>query len=144
MEKEYTFEGLQRIIANIDYCWPESYPIQFKVVQKDGSINYFEAGICNIDNEEYDDALCGDGQYLSEIAAFSESYETPDTLCVLDIQDADEMKFSEIGEMLKRECDIADDSSIFISDSVERGCRMNFSCEDLSPHCIDKLNKLIE
>jgi hypothetical protein len=143
--KEYTFEVLHRIIANIDYVWPQSFPIQFKIVQRDGRENFYEAGICNItDNIDYENVCGGDGQYLSEIEGFSEGDNVPTYICVLDLQDCDGMKFAEIGEMLKRECEITDSCSIFISDKVSRGGRMEFSTEDLSDDCIKRLEKTIK
>lgn len=139
--KEITFDELHKLVAKIDYVdyvYPQSFPVRFKV--DNGRIDeVYEAGIGDIcDDDDYHDALGGCGQYLANIVR--------DKYKVLSLIDADAMYFNVIGEILRTECEIVEGSKIYLIEekSFTGERKDDFSVHDLSPKCISELNDEVE
>ena len=130
MEK-ITFNDLHRFVSLVDYINPRSYPISFTV----DSVKY-RAGIgpyclddldntsedCDEDAKEhyayFPDFFYGydnEVQYLCRIDSGDDFDGAGGDECVLDACDPDDMSFHEIGDMLKKYCNITDSSEILLS-----------------------------
>ena len=110
MEK-ITFDQLQQLVANIDYIYPDSYPIVFRVTHKRGGIRNYEAGIGRADGEIDPDNLTEECQYLAE----RDTCHGDVFRHVIDVQEPDNMKVSEIGQMLREKCKIKDGDTIWFN-----------------------------
>lgn len=109
--KKINLEDLEKLVSEVDYICPSSYPILFSIINaksKDMIVS-FEVGLgkcydktAELTNEAFglDDEL----QYLAIV-----DNPCDDRVCVksyLDIQNVDCMAFSEIEGMLKKKCNI--------------------------------------
>lgn len=112
------------LIANIDYCFEQTFPVRFKV---DGKT--YEAGLCYFDWGHIDDVHGKHAKKIKkQIMKFCGICETPFFECqylaeindcggleVLDLQDPDAMVYSEIAAMIGKLCG-ADRTSIITLD----------------------------
>jgi hypothetical protein len=104
--KQITFEELHRLVSNIDYAFSDTFPVCFDV-DNNGKRIKFECGISN--QFEFEDEFYDEYQYLmtERVMPFGRKIT-----CFLDLQDADCMAFDAIGEMLKKRCEIDENSVI--------------------------------
>lgn len=101
--KKITFEELHKLVANIDYIDEASFPVKI-AVNNNGEKEKFEFGI----------ALPFD--FLGE-TYFEQQYAMCNTTNICyDLQDPDCMEFDEIGNMIKKICQIKEDSEIMLYD----------------------------
>ena len=141
--KTITFDELHKLTANVDYLYPNTFPIKFKVdnVRYCIGIGYFDddaANECDFDCTDFFYGYENEIQYLSQI---DNKYEET----ILDASDSDNMVFDEIGDILKKCCNITENSKIEL---YERGCfNGRIYCvywADLSDEVVEKERKLIE
>jgi hypothetical protein len=117
------FNDLHRLVSEIDYVNEMSYPVAFAVdgVKYRAGIGAFNTDDCDIygdEGEDFTDFFYGfenEIQYLSRIE--NDDEETTFELdggydYILDAQDPDVMSFDEIGDMLKKCCNITETSDI--------------------------------
>ena len=120
--KEITFKELQDLVANIDYVFLDTFPVRISVENKNGFKRNIEFGITN----EFKVSL----EQFNKVERFNEyQYMAIRTKAmsrwhVVDVQDADEMEYNAIGEMLK-EYGITNESKITLKDSSFSGRRKN-------------------
>lgn len=118
--RKISFKELNDMVFRVDYIDRTSYPFRFYV---DG-VEY-EVGLGDLDVycedadlimkiEEYVQSVCNsdfncfyDLQYLCRI-------EEAETI-VIDIHEPDDMEYEQIGEMLRKKCNIKPNSEIFMS-----------------------------
>ena len=114
-----TFAQLQKYIANIDYVWEESYPVHFGV-ENDGREDTYIAGIDDLWEDEV--PIIFEQQYVSRYGE------------VIDLQEPDAMEFNAIGEMLRKKCNISDNSVIYLyKDESFTGVSYGIDYNDLTP-----------
>ena len=109
--KEIRFNELCRLVSEVDYLCPSSYPINFEVddVEYCVGIGYF----VNNSGKNIDISIAGLREELQYLIKFY--LDGDDAVAVvLDAQDPDEMIYGEIVSMLKRHCGITDDSKIYL------------------------------
>lgn len=106
--KEITFNELCRLVSEVDYLYPSSYPINFEV----GDAEYC-VGIGDfVNNTGKDIDINIDG--LTEGLQYLIKFHLDDEAVILDAQDPDNMVYGEIVSMLKKHCGITDDSKIYL------------------------------
>lgn len=148
MTKAITFDELHQLVSNIDFIYGSSYPVAFTV---DGVKYRAGIGVFNTDGSdekedfsyffyEYDDII----QYLSRIenSDVGASFNCENTCghnLILDAQDPDDMIFDEIGDMLKKCCNITESSDIKLyTDFSFSGERYDIFWMDLDQDVIEK------
>lgn len=104
--KKITFEDLCRLVSEVDYINPYSYPIVFEV---EGVDFEFCVGIGDLYHKESGD-LIQDLQYLLGFPSNGED------CTFFDVQDPDMMIYEEIVSMLKKQCNANEDSIIWLYD----------------------------
>ena len=147
--KKINLKELQDLVSGVDYISPLSYPILFSVINtKSKYIVSYEVGL----GKSYDKAselfnnafgLDEELQYLAIVdnsrdeGVYEESY--------LDIQDPDCMVYKEIGEMLKKKCNINEKTIIVLHqrDSFS-GDERKITYDLLSEDVIKEMEKQIE
>lgn len=82
-QKRIDFNELHRLVANVDYIDPTSFPLFFSV----NGHRY----CCGIEGN-------GEQQYIAEV------FPLIDMWLIIDWQDPDNMEWDRIGEMLKKKC----------------------------------------
>ena len=160
MEK-ITFDDLHRLVSEVDYINEESYPIAFTV---DG--NKYRVGIgsyvlddldntaedCDEDAKKhyayFPDFFSGyedEVQYLCRIDGGDDFDGAGGDECVLDACDPDDMSFNEIGDMLKKCCNITDSSEILLStENSFNGNQYGVWWMELSDEVIAKEKKCVD
>lgn len=121
--KKINFKELHRLVSKIDYINEFSYPVAFTVDGVKyragiGAFNTDDSDVYGDEGTDFTDFFCGydeEIQYLSRIehndeTAFDEWNGGDDH--ILDAQDPDDMDFNEIGDMLKKCCNITETSDI--------------------------------
>lgn len=108
--KKINFNELCDLVAHVDYLWENTFPINFSV---DGT--EYLVGIGNYD--------CGDGTGdelgvfgLTEELQYLMRFNDDGKSEYIDVQDPDQMVYEEIVEMLKKQCNITDNSEICLYD----------------------------
>lgn len=114
--KKISFEELCDLVADVDYLWENTFPIYFKVDNTE-----YIAGIGNYDcgDDTGDDyGVFGITEELQYLARFEPEIDKEgDTLYIprfLDVDDPDDMIYDDIVEMLKKQCNITENSEIVI------------------------------
>lgn len=123
--EQITFEKLQKLVANIDYVFDDSYPVCFDV-NNNGKKIKFECGITN--------AFEFEGQFYDGYQYFMVERVLPSGRKIthfFDLQDPDGMTFDEIGNMLKTHCEIDDNSIIRLFAKSFSGKRKNIDTDKL-------------
>lgn len=114
--KKVSFEELCDMVAHVDYLWEDTFPIYFKVDNTE-----YIVGIGNYDcgDDTGDDyGVFGITEELQYLARFEPDVDSEgDTIYIpryLDVDDPDKMVYGEIVEMLRKQCNITEDSEIGI------------------------------
>lgn len=118
--RKISFKELNDMVSRVDYIDRTSYPFRFYV---DG-VEY-EVGLGDLDVENEDaDLIMKIEEYVQSIcnADFNCFYDLQ-YLCrvgetetiVIDIHEPDDMEYEQIGEMLRKKCNIKPNSEIFMS-----------------------------
>lgn len=118
--KKISLKELQDLVANVDYLLNESYPIAFTVINGNNKLNY-EVGI---GQWEEDNGIDDWNEIIETVFPCSEGIQylclmetnTDNVFSFLDTQDADDMVYDEINDMLKRKCNITDDTEIYLDE----------------------------
>ena len=103
--KKITFDDLCAVVANIDPCFKNTYPISFKVVNTN-NINIYHSGI----------AFSTDHIPIQYIITERTYYKTNTWLSpidCIDAQDDEVMSFEEIVKALQEKCNINENSKIY-------------------------------
>ena len=141
--KPITFDELHCLVANVDYLLPNTFPIKFKV---DGvkyliGVGYFETDGAEDSDVDFTNFFYGYEEEIQFLSRMENSYEET----ILDTSDCDELVFEEIGDILKKCCNITENSKIEL---YERGCFNGYIRDvywaDLSDDVIKKQQKLIK
>lgn len=117
MEK-ITFKKLHDLVANVTDIFEETYPIRFSVNNGNNTLHY-EVGIgewCESEDEEWNDMINYLYPYPMKVQYLSLccSDNPNDVFSFLDAQDSDDMVYDEIEKMLKKKCNITDNSKIYL------------------------------
>lgn len=113
--KTITFKQLCRLVSKVDYLCPDSYPINFAPENGNGE---YKVGIGYLDTSDTTDDIegvfCGERelQYLAKWDEVNDGL----VLTFMDVQDPDNMIYGEIVEMLKKHCNINENSKIYLYD----------------------------
>ena len=108
MARKITFNELHKMVSKIDYINKKSYPVVFSVKNGKDTEKY-ECGITgsfDYQGEEYDEQ-----QYLALVESYGHEMDL-----ILDLVDPDFPSFDEIGNMLKQNCHIDENSEITFYD----------------------------
>lgn len=147
--KKISFKTLHKLVSEVDYLWDETYPITFKVDDRNYEIGIGE--YCGYDDDEQFIEKCD--YYLGYIQDIQYLTEYPEDSMgkVLDMQDPDMMVFEEIGEMLKKKCKINPNSKIYLDinrsfngnyeEDIDEIFTPEFNFEDLSQELINDINE---
>lgn len=118
MEK-ITFKKLHDLVANVDYVFEESYPIRFSINNGNNTLHY-EVGIgewYESEDYEWNDMINYLYPYQMKVQYLSiRCGDNPNNVFFLDAQDSDDMVYDEIGKMLKKKCNITDNSKIYLDE----------------------------
>ena len=115
--KKISFNKLCKLVSEVDYINPKSYPIQFEVNDVEycvgiGSFDVYGAKEKGYDVENFFGCLEDELQYLLKTTIVDD-----DILCTfVDVQDPDAMSYEGIVAMLKKQCNITKDSVIYLYD----------------------------
>jgi hypothetical protein len=125
VNEKITFETLHQLVSEVDAYNNETYPISFTVdgvKYRAGIGDYNLETLTDEDNtedlkeyEDYKDFFNFDRtelQYLSRVDDEEEFNGAAGCECVLDVDDPDTMIFENIGEMIKKCCNITESSDI--------------------------------
>lgn len=138
------FEELQRIISDIDYLSNSLEYVEFAVINGDKFTRYC-AGIGQFG---YDVNLKLKYHKFADIVSEEPQYIVDATHdIILDLQDPDAMVFEQIGEILKKKCNITEYSDILLykyepeEDEVVDEERLNLAFYKMDEILKQKLNK---
>lgn len=107
--KKITFNELCDLVSKVDYINSKSYPIIFDI---DG-VEYY-VGIGDFVNDTGKDTDVNFGGLTEELQFLMRFYD--DIASIRDVQDPDNMVYEEIVSMLKKQCNITDNSEIYLYD----------------------------
>lgn len=107
--KKITFNELCDLVSNVDYINPKSYPIIFDV----DNVEYY-VGIGDFVNDTGKDTDINFGGLTEELQFLMSFYN--DIASIRDVQDPDIMTYEDIVSMLKKQCNITDNSEIYLYD----------------------------
>ena len=147
--KKITLKELQDLAANVDYLVNESYPIVFTVVNGNNKLKY-EVGI---GHWEEDNGIDDWNEIIETVFPYSQDIQylclietnTDNVFSFLDTQDADTMAYDEINNMLKRKCNITDDTEIYLNeDNSFNGFERTLHEEETSQMLRDEMIKTYE
>lgn len=105
--KKITFNELCDLVSKVDYINSKSYPIIFDI---DG-VEYY-VGIGDFVNDTGKDTDVNFGGLTEELQFLMRFYD--DIASIRDVQDPDNMVYEEIVSMLKKQCNITDNSEIYL------------------------------
>jgi hypothetical protein len=156
MSKKIDFKELHRLVSNIDYINETSYPVSFTVDGVKyragiGAFNTDDSDVYGDEGTDFTDFFCGydeEIQYLSRI----ENDDDETTFewdggydHILDAQDPDDMSFDEIGDMLKKCCNITKTSDIQLYEEYSfNGEQHDVFWMDLDQEVIEKEKEKIK
>jgi hypothetical protein len=141
--KPITFDELHCLAANVDYLLPNTFPIKFKV---DGvkyliGVGYFETDGAEGADVDFIDFFYGYENEIQYLSRIENSYEET----ILDASDSNGLVFEEIGDILKKCCNITEKSKIELYErGCFNGCVRGVYWADLSDDVIEKQQKLIK
>ena len=122
MEK-ITFKKLHDLVASVTRFVEKTYPIRFSVINGNNTLHY-EVGLgewyeimdyewCDMIHYLYPYPI--KVQYLSLCCGDKPN----DVFSFLDAQDSENMVYDEIEKMLKKKCNITDNSKIYLDDEIK-------------------------
>ena len=112
--KKINFKQLCDLVANIDGLFESSYPVHFKVMNGN-NVQYYECGLCDMSKEYVDTIYDGkfiDGEYLQYLS--NDIHKDMACDVFLDVQQEDMMEYNNICDILRSNCDIDDNSKIYL------------------------------
>lgn len=107
--KKITFDELCQLVSEVDYLCPNTFPISFDVDGVEYCVGIGSFDDCGTE-DDVENIFCGLTDELQYLIKFSVDEEA----IILDVQDPDNMVYNEIVSMLKKQCNITDNSEIYL------------------------------
>ena len=148
MEK-ITFKKLHDLVANVTDIFVDTYPISFSVNNGNNTLHY-EVGIgewCESEDYEWNNMVNYLYPYPMKVQYLSLccSDNPNDVFSFLDAQDSEDMVYDEIGKMLKKKCNITDNSEIYLDEENSfNGLERTIDEEETSQMLRDDMVKTYE
>lgn len=148
MEK-ITFKKLHDLVANVTDIFEETYPIRFSVNNGNNTLHY-EVGIgewYETEDNEWNNIVNYLYPYPMKVQYLSLccSDNPNNVFSFLDAQDSEDMVYDEIGKMLKKKCNITDNSKIYLDEENSfNGLERTIDEEETSQMLRDEMIKTYE